>query len=472
MPDIPFPISSAPGLRPQEGGGRLINAFMEKAPVGAAGDTLIRRSPGLEQKMSVIYPHTRGFLPISISEALWILDERVVKFNQGFVLTGDLGPLSGTEPVTVARNNAVPSDLVAVTDTGCFVLHTSGPPTAYPDGDLPGSPTSVCDFQGFFVWSYGDGKIFASDLNTTAVNAASVNVEQGLFVRRVVKYADRLYAFGDKWTAVYNDAGTQPFPFAREAVIPKGIIGTHAVAGWEPGWANQLIWVGDDFIVYQLNGYTPQPISTDSVSRAIRSAILHGSRNLIEAYVYMYEGNAFWGITARDQWTWEYNLTSGAWNERMSYARADWRGSKTVRMFDSWLAGDATTGALFNISGNVFVEGSDELIWQVESGVVQGFPRGMVIPRSSFLMTAGVGDFDSEVDPKVEISWSLDGGYSYGEPVLRRLGGPGLTKSHPYILNTGLSRGQGVRYKLRVSDPVHVGLFGGIIEPEQRAYSG
>jgi hypothetical protein len=422
--------------------------------------------------MEAPYVHTRGFLQVGTSEALWVLNDRVIKFNQGYTLVADLGPLEGTDSVTLARNNATPPNNVVVTDTGCFNLFSDGPPTPFADSDLPGSPTSVCDYHGYFVWSFGNGLIYTSDLNSVEVNALSFNTEQGLFVRRVVRYAGRLYAFGDKWTGVYRDVGTIPFPLTREAEIPRGIIGTHAIAGWEPGWANQLIWVGDDFVVYKLDGYTPTPISTNAVSRDIRRAVLDGNRSLIEAYVYMFEKSPFWAVTAAGQWTWEYNASTGEWNERQSYAREDWKGFKSIRMFDTWLIGDQDTGQLYRVNGDVFSEGDDPLVWQVESGVLQGFPSGMVIPRASFSITTGVGNYPSDFDPMVEISWSLDGGHTYGNPVLRRLGGPGRTKSHPYILNSGLSKGQGVRYRLLVSDPVHVGLSGGVVDAEQRAYSG
>jgi hypothetical protein len=224
--------------------------------------------------------------------------------------------------------------------------------------------------------------------------------------------------------------------------------------------------------VYKLNGYTPEPVSTDDISRDIQRAVLAGKRNFIEAFVYMYGKSAIWVLTCRDMWTWEYNLTSGEWNERKSYTKNGWRGIKSVRMFDKWLIGDQYTGELYQISGTYFQEGTLPLVWQVESGVAHGFPLGVVIPRASFHLTAGVGDFSRVAEPRVEISWSLDGGESWGNPVLRGLGGPGKTKSHPYILNSGLSRGQGVRYRLLVSDPVHVGLNGGVIDVQQRAYAG
>jgi hypothetical protein len=224
--------------------------------------------------------------------------------------------------------------------------------------------------------------------------------------------------------------------------------------------------------VYQLNGYTPNPISTDDVSRAIQTSVAAGKRDVIVASVYMYGSNAFWVLTCEGDWTWEYNLSTGSWNERQSYNQTCWKGIKTIRVFDRWLVGDQFSGKLYQTSESYFLEDLDPLIWQVESGVLHSFPRGIVIPRASFNVTAGVGDYAVVADPKIEISWSLDGGYHYGNPVIRRLGLPGETKSHPYVLNGGLSRGQGIRYRLRVADPVHVGLTGGMLEGAQRGFSG
>lgn len=471
MPDIVFPTSSAPGTKPQESGGRLVNAFGEKTAVGAPSKIIIRRSPGLVRVAEASgRTHTRGFMDAD-TVAFWILDDRAVKFDSAYTIT-DLGALSGDLPVTLAKNNAASPDYVVVTENGCFNLFTGSAPTSFADADLPASPTSVCDFDGYFVWTYGDGRVFASDLNAVTVNALSFTTEQGLVCRRAVRYGGRLYILGDKWTGVYRDAGTSPFPFAREATVPRGIVGTHAIAGWETGWANQLIFVGDDFIVYRLDGYTPVPVSTDDVSRDVQAAVLAGNSNLIEAFVYMYGKNAFWVVSCHDTFTWEYNLTTGEWNERLSYAIDNWKGMKSIRIFNNWHIGDEYSGELYTISGDYFLEGTDPLIWNVESGIVSGFPRGTVIPRASFHITSGVGTYPGVPNPVVEISWSLDGGASYGTPVLRRLGGPGETKSHPYILNTGLSRGQGVRFRLKVSDAVHVGLNGGTVEIESRGFSG
>jgi hypothetical protein len=408
------------------------------------------------------------------SAVLWILDGRVYSISSAFALT-NVGALAGSLPVTVARNNNATPQNVVVTENGCFNLFAASAPTSFADVDLPASPTSVSFLNGYFLWTFGDGRIFASDLNSVSVASNSFHTEQGLFIRRGFVFAGRFYAFGDKWTAVFRDAGTSPFPLAKEVVIPRGIIGTWAIAGDEVGWANTPIFVGDDHIVYRLDGYTPIPISTEDVSRDIRAAAIAEEGSLLEASTYMYGGHAMWTLTYPGNWTWEYNLTTKRWHEKKSYGRDDWRARRSIRAFDRWLVGDDATGRLFEINGEYFLEDIDALIWHVESGSVSAFPNGIVIPRASFNMTAGVGAFPlvgdpNPVDPtpQVSISWSLDGGHTFGIPLLRPLGGPGESKWYPQVLSCGLSRGQGLRFKLRVSDPVHVALHSGVVDAENR----
>lgn len=496
---ITFPASSSPGrlIRnasfgsdtpthrvEQESGGRLINAFAEKAPVGAPSPIIIRRSAGLRRLFGASGKTiTRGFLDIGTLGMLWIVGDGVYyiadpKGSPSAVLAGTL---SGTKAITTARNNAVTPNNVAVTENGCFNIFHNSAPTAFADADLPSDPdpSSVCIFNGYFIWSYPDGRIFASDLNAVTVNALSFTMEQGLNVRRVVNYGGRLFAMGDKWIGVYRDAGTSPFPLAKEVVIAKGLIGTHAVAGFDVGWANKLIWVGDDCIVYKLEGYTPVPISTPPVSYNIQQSLIadDSDRDYFEAFTYVVGLNSFWVITYRNEWTWEYNLTTGEWNERKSINRPDWVALKSLFKGDRWFLGAVSTGTCYQIDEQSYRDGTDLQVMEIESGVLQDFPRGTVISRASFNCSMGASNieplFDESLEPKVQISWSLDGGYSWGAPVLRKLGRPGETKSHPYVLNSGLSRGQGIRYKLLVSDPIHFALWGATAEVvNRRGFSG
>lgn len=511
MASIVFPTSSSPGLYPQESGGRLINAFVEKTESGAPGQTLWRRSAGLFFLGSGPAGHTRGFQEyVSAGDttsggwtyAFWAADNQISGLIKdlatGAYTVNSLGALPGTKPVTMARNNHFPvREAVAVTEDGCYIIADEGTPgarvpTPFVDTDLPLKPTSVCSHDGYFVWSYLDGKVYASQLNSLDVNALSFNTEQGQSVLRVISHSGRLYAMGDKWIGVYKDAGTVPFPFLREATVPRGLLNTHAVAGWEPGWSNELIWVGDDHVVYKLNGYTPVPISNDAVTRTIQRSVLSRGKEHIEAFVYMYGKNAFWVLTsveeatAQQNWTWEYNATTGQWNERQSQLGGlkltYWRAHRSIKSRDEWILGDSSTESFYIIKEEMFAEGTPTSetphphVWTVESGVMSGFPQRTVIPRASFNITSAVGRANGIAgipapvpNPKVKISWSLDGGYTWGVPVERALGPPGDARYYPSVICSGLSRGQGIRYRLEVEDAVHVGLSGGEIEVQPRA---
>lgn len=468
MVAVPIPVSSAPGAKPQEGGGRLINCYAEKTEPGARAPVVWRRTPGLLQRLYITgHSHFRGGIVVS-STFIIVLNERAYTTTSAWSATNQ-GALAGTLPVTIAKNNAATPNIVAVTENGAFNLFTGSAPTSFADADLP-VPNSVSELNGYLIFTIGDGRIFATNLNSVSVSASSFTTEQGVILRRGVSFRGLFFAFGDKLCGVYRDAGTSPFPLARDLTIPRGIAGTHAIAGWEPGWANELIWVGEDGVVYRMSGYLPEPISSPDVNRAIATC---ADPALLEASVYMSEGNAFWVLTSPGEWTWVYNQTTKNWHEKQSYNRDDWRGRGGIRAFDQWVCGDMTTGKIFKVDAEYFKEATDPLILELQSGIVANFPAELGAPRVDFDMTSAVGSASGETtietDPTALISWSDDGGYSFGNPVSRAIGPEGEANTSVSVLRCGVSKARGKRFKVRVSDPVHVGIMGAQMAVGQRA---
>ncbi len=475
MGAIPVPVSSTPGVKPQEGGGRLINCFAEKADKTAPNQVIWRRSAGMRQVLSIAdYSHLRGAIAVGATLVV-AMDTRVLTVTEsgGIFVAANQGTLAGTLPITVAKNNAATPNIVAVTENGAFNLFTGSAPTAFADADLP-QPNSVAHLDGYFLFTLGDGRIFSTGLNDVSVSTSAYQTEQsfGGLLRGIV-FNGEFYAFGATGFAVYRDAGTSPFPLARQFAVETGLVGTHAIAGWEPGWVNQLIWVGDDNVVYRLNGYTPQPVSNDDVTRDIFAAVLAGDGSLLEASVHMQGKHAFWRLTYPGNWTWEYNASTKEWNERKSFNTPDCRASRSVKAFNLWIVGDRETGKLFSVEDTYLREGDDPLVYEIVTGVALNFPARIAIPRADFNFTAAVGQADGEdpiqIDPVVQISWSLDGGYTYGNAVTRALGAQGKSRQPVTVQRIGLTTGKGIRFKLRVSDPVHVGFMGGQIPVEIRA---
>jgi hypothetical protein len=477
MPAIPFPASSHPGVKPQEGGGRLFNCYAEKTGEAAKFPVVWRRCAGLQQLVDIAdHSHLRGAIYVG-STLIPVFDTRAYTVTEsgGVYTATNQGALAGTKPVTIAKNNAATPNIVCVdVDNGASNLFTGSAPTAFADADLP-QPNSVSELHGYFLWTIGDGRIFASGLNAVTVATNSFTTEQSLGgLLRGVTFRDEFFAFGPRGAGVYRDIGASPFPLERQPyVIKRGIAGTHAIAGWEPGWSNELIWVGDDGIVYRLNGYTPEPISNEDVSRDVQQAIRDGLGSSLFAFVHMEGKHAFWTLSNPGEWTHQFDLTTGNWIERKSLGDDDWRASASVYAFDRWILGDQDSGKLFDATSNYYFEGnSDALVMELISGVPATFPARGAVLRADFDFTVGVGQADGlipiQTDPAVLISWSKDGGYSWSNPVRRSLGKQGKSKTRVTV-RPGAFSGQGIRFKLSISDPVHIGFMGGQMAIEQRA---
>jgi len=477
MVAIPFAVSSAPGIRPQESGGRLINCYAEKAGEGARFPVIWRRSPGLRQILSIAtYNHLRGGI-VAGSTLIVALDTRVLAVTEsgGVFSAANLGALAGTDPITVAKNNAGTANYVCVTTAGCFNLFTGSAPTAFVDSDLP-QPNSVSSLHGYFLWTIGDGRIFASDLNAVTVASNAYTTEQSLGgLLRGVTFRDEFFAFGPNGAAVYRDVGASPFPLERQtAYIKRGLAGTHAIAGWEDGWSSELLWAADDGTICRLNGYTPDPVSNDDVTRDVAQAIRDGEGADLEASAYMNGKHALWVLTNPGVWTWEYNFTTQNWTERKTHNQDDWQVSRAIHAFDRWIVGSRSDGLLYEVDQDYHREGnSTPLVMELYSGVPPTFPARGVCMRADFDFTVGVGMAAGEdpvqTDPSVLISHSVDGGASWSNPVTRKLGAQGNTTHRVSVLRVGKFEGQGVRFRIQVSDPVHVGFCGAQMAIQQRA---
>ena len=465
MTQVPYPVTSTPGRRAQEGGGRLINCYAVEVKGAPARQVIWTRAAGLRPiALNAEHVHCRGFVAIG-SILLVVLDGQVysvVETGGSFTLAS-LGPLAGSDRVTIAQNNATPTpNTVCVSSEGTFNLFSGSGPTAFADGDLI-TPNSVSVLNGLFVWTTAGGVIQTSEQNSVSVSSlATLPLPEGALLRGVV-YRNEFYAFGPNFFRVYRDAGLSPFPLQYTRIKRDvGIIGTHAVAGWEQGGPGVLIWVGDDKVVYQMEGnYTPSPISEQDVQDAIESA---ADPSLLEASIYTVRGLSFFVLTNPGAWSWEYNISKGLWHERASWERDDWRGRNTINHDGRWLVGDDLTGNVYEISSDVESEDGDPLPMIIYSGILSAYPNRLNAVETHFRYTAGQGDADGsdpiETKPRVEIATSLDGGQSFSDPLMIPLGGEGAFDAVVSIGTTGDSNSHGIQFRQIVYDPVPVGFMG------------
>ena len=101
---------------------------------------------------------------------------------------------------------------------------------------------------------------------------------------------------------------------------------------------------------------------------------------------------------------------------------------------------------------------------QMDSGPVVGFPARTKVGKADFNFVMGVGIATGSdpiaTNPQVGISWSNDGGLTYGNEFVRALGRQ-TTDSRIMMTRTGMTSNHGRRWRLKISDPVYGAFLGG-----------
>lgn len=400
---IPFPLSSFPGANPQEGAGRLINCYAEPlgepAKPSAPAQQVWRGTAGLSQHNNAATGQTGyrgGLLVKNLSYEIFKNTACTVDTN-GTVTV--LGSFPGTKLVTIARDLAATPDVVAVDlDNGAYQLSTGGAPTAYNGGGNLPQPNSVSNQDGYFFFTIGDNRVFASPLNAlgtiNALTTITISEKADVTLLRGIPFSGVMFFFTTGHCSVWYDAANAApaFPYARQTVLETGLIQSAAIAGWEVGFS-ELLWVAQDFGVYWMTAGSLSPIkvSPPDLDRLIEAQVKAG--NLLEAGCLMYGGKKFWHLSSPG-WSWEFNLSTKKWHERWSlnagvYGR--WRAVGGHPAFNKWIVGDTQSGNLLYVDDTNYSENGALLLFQIESGPVRDFPQQLNVARADFDFVFGVG---------------------------------------------------------------------------------
>lgn len=466
---ITFPVSTSPGLRASEGAGRLINCYAE--PIGEGGRTNAtrHRSPGLTNFGTTARSGCRGF--IEVAGVLYsAFSGQLEKHTTSGGASTTVGTLNGTKKGFFARNNAATPDKVFIDPDGNIYTFTPTATTSGFDVDLP-SANSVTDIDGYIVFTIGDGRAFATDLNAVTVNALSFGKAESKpdGLTRAVTWGNRLLFCGPQTIELWTNQGLSPFPFARSEVIPRGIAGPYTITGFETNFSKGVFIVADDNTVCQLNGYTFDKISTPDLDGLIE---LVTDKTELEMCSYISRGHAFVELSSTT-WTWVYNINNQKWHERKKYLGTRSRITNSYYAFSKWLCGDTETGNVQQITSAVQLEITSPLVCEVQSAPVEKFPARVRVASAWFDFAVGVGVASGTdpiaTDPTVEISWSDDGGQTFSAPRQRKLGRQSVGLTRIRVNQCGVSGSQGRIWKVTMSDPVHFGLMGGQMSAEIRA---
>ena len=186
MTAVPFPVSSSPGARAQEGAGRLINCHVVKTEQGAPTPLKWTRSPGLAQLATAAHTGFRGFVEYNGS-IVAVLANRVRRSSTRIVIWTGLAITVGSIITSLSRGGILA--LAAV-----FVMLLLQPARSFfplfhlfTAARIPSSMLSTPWFGGFSIKSVCQARApTAGPKNLRAAVRARKSLEDRRLARAVV----------------------------------------------------------------------------------------------------------------------------------------------------------------------------------------------------------------------------------------------------------------------------------------------
>lgn len=196
--------------------------------------------------------------------------------------------------------------------------------------------------------------------------------------------ASEVVVFGQRTTEFYFNAGQATGTFQnRKSSITRGCASRHTIQKLD----NTLFWLGDDGVVYRLEGYAARPVSTRPLEKAISGF------NWPEAVAYVWEdrGHKVYYLTFPDGQTFGYDVITGLWHRRESFGLNRWRLGHIINWGRDWFGGDFQSGRIWQIDWEYFLEGDQPIISERTSAVLSDDQSQLILPNAELIFDTGQG---------------------------------------------------------------------------------
>lgn len=407
-----------PALQYSEGrskpwsGAKLVNAFAEMSEGDKIETYAIMAIPGLTAFATPSSAEGRGVHRMGTT-LYAVIGTSLYSVSSIGALTS-LGTIGGTGAVRMVDNGTqlaiCPSNGVGyVLDTGVIYSGISNLPTV----------SDVAYIDGYFVWSAQDSDqfIISSLYDGLSYNPLDVATAEGDpdAIVGIINDHRELHLYGVDTVEIWVNTGAAAFPFERQgnAFIERGCLSRDSICKVD----NSVFFVGDDRIVYRLNGYTPTRVSTHAIETAIESA------TWFIGYTYTQVGHKFY-ILATDVGTFAFDAATSLWHERKSYTRSNHRVAFCETAYGKTLMQDIYTGKIYVPSLDVYDEDGDQMDVIVEIPTIEKDREKVTMYAIELHCETGVGTASTPA-PVAIMEYSRDGGRTYSNQMSRNMGATG-----------------------------------------------
>jgi hypothetical protein len=406
-------------------GAVLTNCFAEKADGDRTADFAVLATPGLTTAYNVGTGPYRG--SIVCNGVLYMVS------GNGLYSVGEnityLGAIVGTGPVSIAANY---TDVCIAAGGVGYVWHAGAL-----SSPVPFAVSRVVFADGYMVWVVQDSQQFCISALDNAMSYDPADVAQvegspGNIVGMVWDHRE-LQFYCEKTTEIFYNSGAA-FPFSRQgnAFIERGCFDGDSCVKMD----SSVYFMGNDRVIYMLNGYTPQRISTHVIEYYLRDT------TYARGFTYSQEGHKFFCLEV-NRGTFLFDVATGAWHRRASYGSEWWRCFGAVDAYGQTLLGDRTAGALYVPSPDVNDEAGNVIAMDITLPTLEyGRER---VTMYAFEVTCETG-----TAAKVMLTYSDDGGHTWSNEMWRDGGRVG--EYHGRYIWRKLGRFRVRQMRLRITD--------------------
>jgi hypothetical protein len=435
---------------------KLINSYVEAQGKDAKDPMVVLPAYGMTLERAVTDTPQRGAISIedATNDCIYTVHATSVYKVEETGAAVRVGTVPGNDVVQMSRNQAATTQISIHCAAGEFYIENDIVKQVT-DEDLP-TAISQDQLGGYTLYGIVDGRFFISSINACqevdGTDYATAEQTAAPLVR--IKADGDLFLFKKDEVEQWRNTGNADFPFEPIGTpIKHGLLAPEAVTKFD----NTLLFVGKDNITYRIVGTgSVQRVSTHGIERSVAN---EPDQDSIVAFTYPSEGHTFGTITG-SSFTRSYDAATQFWHSRESYQLGRWRARNPINKWGKVIVGDELSGNLYYLDKNAFVEGSDPLIWGMDTPIFHIFPNGGIVDALYLDVATGVGLSTGQgSDPKLMLSWSTDGGNTFkGDRELSL----GVTGDRVRIATRRLGRfgPQGIVFRIRVSDPVIRAIVG------------
>lgn len=330
----------------------------------------------------------------------------------------------------------------------------------------------VCEIDGFFIFAQPGTQVFFTSPvywnGTDPFNGTYFALKDDASdpIVSIIENNRELWLIGSATTEIWYMQGGANFPLGRlqGTMQQYGSSAVSSVARYGTG----LIWLSrsergnNEVVLY--TGYQHSVISNPAISYQLNK---YATVSDAIGYVYSEEGHTFYVlILPTANRTLVFDLSTGQWADRASFdpSRGVFnrqRANCLINFKNTVIVGDYSTGQIYWQTRTTFADGDFPLVsvrraphmWDQENRARIRYSRLQIEFKPGSAPVTG-----TYIDPKAILSWSDDGGQSFGNTHMASIGKTGETKNRVMWRRLGIARDR--VFQVSVSDPVNRDIVG------------